>query len=182
MARGMAGARMQDIADEAGINKALLHYYFRSKEKLFDEIFKQVSGQLLPRINQIIGSELSLYEKIRACCQEYIERMLQNPFLPLFIIEETNKQQGIFLARHLGQRPLHLARFAQQVEQEIAHGTIRPIHPMELFLNMVSMCAFPFLSRPLMQHLTGIGDEQFRAIMEARKKEVPSFIIHAIRI
>ena len=64
IAKGMAGARMQDIADEAGINKALLHYYFRSKEKLFETIFKELSLQFLPRINSLFESELSLFEKI----------------------------------------------------------------------------------------------------------------------
>ncbi|AKQ45717.1 hypothetical protein TH63_08735 [Rufibacter radiotolerans] len=182
MARGMAGSRMQDIADEAGINKALLHYYFRSKEKLFDEIFKQVSGQLLPRINQILTSDLSLFAKIEACCQEYIERMLHNPFLPLFIIEETNKQQGTFLERHLGDQRLNMARFAEQVQQEVALGSIRPIHPFELYLNMMSLCVFPFLGRPLMQHMTGLGQDQFLAMMEARKREVPAFVIHSLRL
>ncbi|MFD2247452.1 TetR/AcrR family transcriptional regulator [Pontibacter ruber] len=181
MEKGMAGARMQDIADEAGINKALLHYYFRSKEKLFDEIFKEVSGQLLPRLNQIIESDISLFDKIWAFCQEYISRMVENPYLPLFIVEETNKQQGAFLERHLGNKRLRLDKLAQQVQQEVARGTIKPIHPLELFLTIISMCAFPFLGKPLLQHMSGMNDDMFNAMMEARKSEVPKFIINAIK-
>src|SRR5690349_22190096 len=83
--KGMAGARMQDIADEAGINKALLHYYFRSKEKLFEQIFKELSFQFLPRVNAIFESDGSLFEKIEMFCSEYISKMIENPFIPLFI-------------------------------------------------------------------------------------------------
>src|SRR4029078_3015094 len=99
---GMAGARMQDIADEAGINKAMLHYYFRSKEKLFETIFKELSIEFLPRVNAIFESDLSLFEKIEVFCSEYISRMMENPFIPLFIVNEINKQPEIFLKKMWG--------------------------------------------------------------------------------
>src|SRR6478672_10927133 len=90
IAKGMAGARMQDIADEAGINKALLHYYFRSKEKLFEQIFKELSFQFLPRVNAIFESDKPLFEKIEMFCCEYISKMIENPFIQLFIVNEMN--------------------------------------------------------------------------------------------
>lgn len=180
--KGMAGARMQDIADEAGINKALLHYYFRSKEKLFEEIFRQVSGQLLPRINQIIESDLSLFDKIHTFCHEYIEQMLQHPFIPLFLIDEANKQQGEFLEKHWGHQRPKLDKFSEQVEQEIRQGRIRPVQSLQLYINMMSMCIFPFLSKPILQYVAGMDDSIFRQMMGNRKKEIPQFIINSIRI
>jgi AcrR family transcriptional regulator len=99
IAKGMAGARMQDIADEAGINKALLHYYFRSKEKLFEQIFKELSFQFLPRVNAIFESDRPLFEKIEMFCGEYISKMIENPFIPLFIVNEMNKQPDVFLKK-----------------------------------------------------------------------------------
>ena len=119
IAKGMAGARMQDIADEAGINKALLHYYFRSKEKLFETIFKELSLQFLPRINSLFESELSLFEKIEIFCSEYISKMVENPFIPLFIVNEMNKQPEIFLKKMWGGKKPVVAKLVQQIDEEV---------------------------------------------------------------
>ena len=83
--KGMAGARMQDIADDAGINKAMLHYYFRSKEKLFEVIFKEAAARLFPTIASILNSDLPLFEKIRRFTNDYLEIVIENPFLDLRI-------------------------------------------------------------------------------------------------
>src|SRR5258706_4583523 len=88
---GMSGARMQDIADEAGINKALLHYYFKNKRKLFEEIFMEAADELFPRINKIFRSEESLFVKIERFCDEYISVVLENPYLPLFVLNELSQ-------------------------------------------------------------------------------------------
>src|SRR5690242_3482240 len=77
--KGMAGARMQDIADEAGINKALLHYYFSSKEKLFEVIFEEAAEKLFSRISQVIESDEPLFETIQSFTREYISFMMENP-------------------------------------------------------------------------------------------------------
>src|SRR3954454_20198668 len=92
LAKGMDGARMQDIADEAGINKALLHYYFRSKDKLFEQIFLDVASALLPRIFAILESDRGLFEKIENFCDEYISQLIETPYVPIFILNEINRQ------------------------------------------------------------------------------------------
>src|SRR5690349_8196144 len=89
--KGLAGARMQDIADEAGINKALLHYYFRNKDMLFEMIFKDAAANLFPKVASIISEDLPLFEKIRKFTKEYLEVVIQNPYLPLFVLNEINK-------------------------------------------------------------------------------------------
>ena len=181
IAKGMAGARMQDIADEAGINKAMLHYYFRSKEKLFETIFKELSIEFLPRVNAIFESDLSLFEKIEVFCSEYISRMMENPFIPLFIVNEINKQPEIFLKKMWGGKRPQIGKFLQQIESEIQKGTIERIHPAQLMLNMVSMCIFPFIGKPLCQMVMGINESGYRKLMEERKTLVPQFIIESIR-
>ena len=80
--KGMAGARMQDIANEAGINKALLHYYYRDKEKLFETIFLEEAQKFFPKINAIFQSDDPLFLKIEKFVDEYIDEMLENPYLP----------------------------------------------------------------------------------------------------
>jgi AcrR family transcriptional regulator len=180
IAKGMAGARMQDIADEAGINKALLHYYFRSKEKLFEQIFKELSFQFLPRVNAIFESDRPLFEKIEMFCGEYISKMIENPFIPLFIVNEMNKQPDVFLKKMWGGKKPVVTKLVEQIDKEVKKGHIRKIHPTHLLLNMVSMCIFPFIGKPLCQLVMGINDVMYRQLMEERKKLVPQFIIQSI--
>ena len=97
--KGMDGARMQDIADEAGINKALLHYYFRSKEKLFETIFMEVAAEFLPRIGKILAAEVSVFEKIEMFCSEYINQIIQTPYVPIFVLNEINRQPKAFFTK-----------------------------------------------------------------------------------
>jgi TetR/AcrR family transcriptional regulator len=180
IAKGMAGARMQDIADEAGINKALLHYYFRSKEKLFETIFKELSFQFLPRVNFIFESDLPLFSKIEMFCSEYISKMVENPFIPLFIINEMNKQPETFLKKMWGGKKPLVSKFIEQVEHEVKKGRIRKTQPIHLLLNMVSMCIFPFVGKPLCQMVMSINETRYQELIEERKKLVPQFIIQSI--
>ncbi len=99
LTKGLDGARMQDIADEAGINKAMLHYYFRSKDKLFEHIFTEVAGHFLPKIIAILASEKTVFEKIETFCNEYINQVIQTPYVPIFILNEINKQPEAFLKK-----------------------------------------------------------------------------------
>lgn len=100
--KGMDGARMQDIADEAGINKALLHYYFRSKDKLFEHIFLEVASSMLPRIFTIFQSDDPLFVKIEKFCETYISQEIKTPYVPIFILNEVNRQPQAFLKKVLG--------------------------------------------------------------------------------
>jgi TetR/AcrR family transcriptional regulator len=181
IAKGMAGARMQDIADEAGINKALLHYYFRSKQKLFETIFKEISLQFLPRVNALFESDAPLFEKIDTFCSEYISKLIENPFIPLFIVNEINKQPEVFLKKMWGGKKPLVEKLVQQIEIEVGKGNIRRIHPAQLMLNMVSMCIFPFVGKPLCQMVMSINDADYRKLMEERKQLVPQLIIESIR-
>src|ERR1700733_1082064 len=139
LAKGLSGARMQDIADEAGINKALLHYYFRNKEKLFEVIFKDAAGQLFPTINMIFESESPLFEKLSQFCEEYITVILKNPYLPLFVLNEINRDPQHFLHKIWGEkyRPKP-QKFLAQIEHEVAKGTIVPVSPIQLLINLLS--------------------------------------------
>ncbi len=179
--KGMAGARMQDIADEAGINKALLHYYFRNKEKLFELIFKEASNQFFPKIADIIDSDIPLFEKIESFCSEYIDMMQQNAYLPLFVLNEVNKQPHRFRERFWKNREFLFSKFVGQIEMEIKNRKIKPVSPAHLFINMISMCIFPFIAKPMMMMSSGMDELQFRDFMDQRKTEIPKFIIESIK-
>jgi len=179
---GMAGARMQDIADEAGINKAMLHYYFRNKEKLFEVIFREAAARLFPKLNLIFESDLSLFEKIEKFTAQYIDVILENPYLPLFVLNEIHRDPEAFIT-HIWQRENmpRPEKFLDQIEREIKKGNIKRISPLQLLLNLISLCIFPFMARPMFQIHLGVDDLQFRNLMQQRKTEVPRFIIDAIR-
>ena len=139
----MAGARMQDIADEAGINKALLHYYFRNKEKLFEVIFMDAAQKLFPKINSIFESDVPLFEKIENFCEEYITVMSENPYLPLFVLNEVSKEPEVFLQTFWQKQNFPRPdKFLEQVEKEVKKGTIKKISPLHLLINLISMSFF----------------------------------------
>ena len=180
--KGMAGARMQDIADEAGINKALLHYYFRSKEKLFEVIFKEAFRNLFHRINMVFESDLPFFDKIEKFCTEYITVMSENPFLPIFVLNEIHSNADRFLKNISDKKDFpkpHI--FLAQVEKEIKKGTIKPIEPVQLLMNLLSMAIFPFVGRPFFQHVLKMDDQLYWSLIEKRKKEIPKFIIDSIK-
>lgn len=182
LVEGMAGARMQDIADEAGINKALLHYYFKNKEKLFEVIFLQEAQKFFPKINMIFQSDLPLFEKIHRFVGEYIDEILESPYLPLFVMNEINRDPDKFLYKVWGKDKLPgPEKFLKQIEQEVKKGAIKPISPLHLLMNMISMCIFPFVGKPMFMRNLGLDEIQFKQIMKQRKEEIPKFIINAIK-
>jgi TetR/AcrR family transcriptional regulator len=181
VAKGMAGARMQDIADEAGINKALLHYYFRNKEQLFQTILLEVSTRFFPSLNQIFDSDIPLFDKIRTFCSSYIDNVMKNPYIPMFVLNEMNQNQALFIKNLVKNNPPNPSKLVIQIEEEIKNGTINPVSPVQLLINMMSLCVFPFVSKPMLQLVIGLDDLQFRHVMELRKIEVAEFIINSIR-
>lgn len=179
--KGFEGARMQEIADEAGINKALLHYYYRSKDKLFEGVFREAFFTMVPQVMDLLKSEMPLFEKIRFFTSNYIEIFINNPFIPGFVLHElsVNPKRIVDLLSNMGIQP---ALFLDQIQAEIDKGIIKPIDPRNLLTNMLAMCIFPFVARPILQNILFTNDEQaFAQFVEDRKKAVPEFIINAIK-
>ena len=178
---GMAGARMQDIADEAGINKAMLHYYFRNKEKLFETIFTEVAQHFFPKLMMIFEANESLFRKIEMFATEYIEQMKETPYLPIFILNEINRQPEAFIKKMMGNNRPPVKKFFSDVEAEAKKGIIKPINPAQLLLNIISLCIFPFVARPMFQMVMNMDKTMFDKMLDQRKKEVPGFIIDSIK-
>jgi len=179
--KGMSGARMQDIADAAGINKAMLHYYFRSKEKLFEKIFADAFEKLFPKLTSILDSNESIFKKIEMICTEYITQIQAMPYLPVFVISEVNRQPEVFLKQVWSKRKPPVKAFIEMIQTSISKGEIKPTNPFHLLLNIISLCIFPVMAQPLFLQVTGVSKKDFHAMMEERKKIVPQIINQSIK-
>ncbi|MBL0131506.1 MAG: TetR/AcrR family transcriptional regulator [Chitinophagaceae bacterium] len=180
--KGMAGARMQDIADEAGINKALVHYYFRDKDKLFEVVFLAEAQKFFPKINSIFNSEVPLFEKIENFVAEYITEMQENPYLPWFVMNELHRDPDQFMYKIWGEKNLPKPqKLLEQIEKEVKKGTIKRISPIHLLMNLLSMTIFPFVARPMLTRNLRLNETEFKEVLEQRKKEIPKFIFDSIR-
>lgn len=179
--KGMYGARMQEIADEAGINKALLHYYFRGKNKLFDAIFREAFQEMAPKAFDILQGDLPLDEKIKLFVSKYIDTISANPFLPLFIINEINQNPdrlGTIVDLMGGIKD----EISKDVKVKVKAGEFRDIDPVQLYVNILAMSLFPFLAKPIIQGAFSITEEMFQEFLEERKKLIPDIILNYLKI
>ena len=182
--RGFAAARMDEIAKEAGINRALLHYYFRSKEKMFDIIFQEGMREFFDGLVKIIFSDIPLADKIRAIVEHDITMISKNPDLPLFVMQEIGQrpERLIAHAEKAGARPGRLLKvFSKQVNEEIEKGHIRNIDPKQLLINIMSLAIYPFIAKPMIMTMQELDQKGFDKIMNRRKTEVVEFILHALK-
>lgn len=180
--KGMEGARMQEIADEAGINKAMLHYYFRSKALLFEAVFYNAFDQLAPQLKEVLESENSIAEKVKQFTSNYISFIVKHPYIPNFIILELNRNENFILKLKENKSFFNLDAFENQVEKEVSEGIIKPIKASQLFINILALNMFPFLAKPILKPITNSDETAFQQLMKARKTEVANFIINAIKI
>lgn len=179
--KGSAGARMQEIADEAGINKAMLHYCFKSKELLFKAVFSNAFGQLAPQINEIFNSQDSVFDKITKFTHSYISFVVLNPYLPQFVIQEMNNNPEFVMEFLNNDKRPNPAVLISQIEREIAEGIIKPIHPKQLLMDIFSMTVFPFAAQVMMKGMIQISDSEFDEMMEVRKTTIAEQIINSIK-
>ncbi|WP_372937938.1 TetR/AcrR family transcriptional regulator [Seonamhaeicola sp.] len=179
--KGMDGARMQEIADKAGINKAMLHYYYRSKQMLFEAVFKNAFSLLAPQLNAILNDDSTIEDKIRNFTSNYISFIIKHPYLPNFIIQELNRNQDFVLKLKGSKGFPNLEKFKKQVDEEVSKGIIKPISGEQLFINILALNVFPFVGKPLVMALANVSNETYQQLMEDRKTQVANFIINSIK-
>ena len=173
---GLEGARMQDIADEAGISKSMLHYYFAKKEKLFETIFRQAVTDIFSKLRQILEAEDPVLSKVNRLSGEYIDFLLDHPYLPLFVLHESHKDPAAFKHDFLPAVDTAFSkRFAAQVEEEIRQGKIRPVDPYVLLAQLLAHCVFPVLAQPVLQSIMNVTAEEYKKILKRTQEQMPSF-------
>ncbi|GAA0193810.1 TetR/AcrR family transcriptional regulator [Fulvivirga kasyanovii] len=180
--KGFNGARMREIADTAGINKGLLHYYFKTKDALFEAVFKMAFRQVISRIHRILETDASLDDKIDQIVDTHLGMILKNPSLPNFVISELNKDADRFIQRNISQKEKFIfAKFMALVEREAEAGRIKKIDARQLLMNIISMIIFPVLGRPVMQVIFGTDNEEFGKLLLDRKQHIKQFVKDALK-
>lgn len=178
--KGLNGARMQEIADRAGINKALLHYYFNNKETLFDYVFKEAFSQFWPKVNEELLRNAPFRSFVKAVVTTYVTMLRERPYLPNFILNElhANPDRLERLIKEAGFNPeLMLAK----IQQEIENGSCRAYDPKEIIVNIIALSMFPFAARPLVQRVWFDNDkEQYEQFINHRGETLVQFLDNAL--
>lgn len=180
--KGKAATRMQEIADEAGINKSLLHYYYRSKEKLFRTVFKFAFSNFIPRMAKVFDTDNDTIEIIEFFVNNFIDTIRKNPFIPMFIINEINRKDTSFVTDIIKNSGMNIDIYIDIVKKDIKAGKINPIDPRQLLVNMLALCILPVIGRPLIQVIAFNDDSKaYEEFLDTRKKEVSELIINSIK-
>jgi AcrR family transcriptional regulator len=173
--KGYAATRVKDIAEEAGMNIALLNYYFRSKEKLFDIIMAENIQQIAGSIKQIMmDSKTSLNEKVQKIVTFYIDLFTNEPELPLFVFREVTANPDK-LVDIVGRKQITQSYFFKQLQAELDAHEIS-MHPMQIMMSIMSLVVMPFIARPLVQVIANQEPTEFYALMQERKRLIPLWI------
>jgi len=181
LTKGMDGARMKDIANHAGINKALLHYYYRTKDHLFNAVFEKIAGQIFKKFAPVLDENLSLEEKIRFFFREHISFLQRNPRLPSFLLNELNRNPERIkkLIQSLDINKLWTT-LEKQHKEELAEYNITRENIPQLMTSIAALSVFPFVAKAIISGFMEKLGYDFDEYIEVRKKYAGDFVIKAI--
>jgi TetR/AcrR family transcriptional regulator len=178
--KGVDRTSVRDIASKAGINLALMNYYFRSKENLFDAIFTNLVKKNTKDLIKILDSDLELSEKIEQYVSAYIDMLLKNPLLVSFFMAILHRSREKITEMEVISNLYGRDKFTQQIIDEGKKGTIRKTDPTHFFVDMISMITFPFAIRPMIMDKNELTDEGFMAFIEQRKEHITQMLLKSI--
>jgi len=187
--RGTAGARMQDIAREAGVNQALLHYYFRSKDRLSEAVFRRAASQLFRSVIDVMASDAALEDKVARVVRLEIDHLRLAPSLPGYILSELThhpERARQLISMLTGSAPEDirrrvLAALRREIDERVRAGTMREIAPEQFMVNLISLCIFPFAARPMLVALLGFDEHGFERFIAKRRQTLAPFFLRALR-
>jgi TetR/AcrR family transcriptional regulator len=180
--QGYEGTKIRQIADEAGVNLAMVNYYFRSKEQLFKQIYMETFREFIGRIAVLVNEETPLEVKIWKIADRYTDFVLENPAVPTFILSEQ-RQNGAGFFQEMGIKGIMDGSFfRRQLLEEAEKGHIRSIEPIQVIVTIMSNIIFPVMAQPVISYVGGLDNAGFRQFMETRKQMVPEMIMAYLRM
>jgi len=177
MRKGFSATRTRDIAEEAGINLALLNYYFRSKQKLFEEVMKEKIQTLLQTVIPVlINPATTLEEKMKLIVSNYIEVLIANNDLPIFVLNELRKENVNFISNIPIQKVLLQSSFMIQLKER--RSDINPIH---FLVSLLGMTIFPFVAKPILTQSGLVNEKDFQSLMKEREDLIPVWMMALLK-
>ncbi|RZK11851.1 MAG: TetR/AcrR family transcriptional regulator [Flavobacterium sp.] len=164
---GKFNATTQEIADAAGVNRTLINYYFRSRDKLFDLVFADAQAREQERTESIIFSELPFKAKIAEFIDDTFDMAKEYPYMEMYLVTQFN--QGCYFKDEEGMDRM-LKKFYEEFEVAMEEGLIRKTDPIQFILNMISLTSFPIAMRPLFQKTMHLTDQEYDKILLDRKE------------
>lgn len=175
--KGFAATRTRDIAEAAGINHALLNYYFRSKEKLFQIIMLNTVKQFFSSLSVVFNNpETSLEKKVEEVANYYINLLTANPDIPLFIMTEMKKGAKDLMNQVDAKEIVMKSVFMKQYQQAVKEGKVQKLPPVHFLMNLLGLTVFPFIASPMIKGLVDLSDAEFSSLMQERKKLIPIWV------
>lgn len=174
LSQGYDGARMQAIADAAGINKALLHYYFRSKEKLYQQVFDRAYSKFAHAMAQLDRPELSLIEKLERFVLEVWKLAGEHTELLLFLQAEIARQRPGEVTQRFKLDTLHITR---QIQEAVRTGTLRRAEPLDVLLQLFSLCFYPLQAQGFLTNLLEIEPERYKEQLREYFEAIPQRLL-----
>ena len=189
MRRGTAGARMQEIAAEAGVNQALVHYYFGSKDELAERVFLEAAGRLIPTIASLVNPAATLEQMVERFVEGYIDAVRHTPFIPSYLLAEAHQHPARLnklMQKAAGTVPANvasiaIARLDVVIAERVAAGTMRSMSARQLLINVLALVIMPFVARPVLMMAFAMDDAEFDVLLDERRRELPGFILNALR-
>jgi AcrR family transcriptional regulator len=182
--KGFAMTSTIEIAKEANCNQALVHYYFRSKENLFQSIFEKKIKILVSNFEENSQKELTFEERVTQTIESHFEMVRANPRLPFLIFNEliTNPSRLNSLKEKIIELPKAVLILLQnELRKEVEVGRVHPMEITDLILSIISLNVMLFLTSPIWKTITGMSDEDFEALVEHRKKEHVRIILASLK-
>lgn len=173
LARGYDGSRMQAIADRAGLNKAMLHYHFRSKDELFAQIFRAKAQLLFPRAQASLREQRDFIGFVCGFVDLYISHLIEYPYLPLYVVQVSVTNPDL-LAQLANDFPRNLVR---AFEAAAAAGKIRALDATQFVWSLISMCMMPFVTKHVIKHLFELDERAFQALLRTRADEIKRYVV-----
>ena len=179
--KGYDGTTMQDIADVANTTKSMVNYYFRSKEKLFGIVFKAQFLEFYEGTIRLVKSDLPLYDKIVNIVEDDTEKILKFPLLPIFILNEINRNPSIVFSLISNLSSEALGTLDKQISREVRNGKIKKISAIDLLTIVRSLTVFPFLLKGIQMKSLKLTEEQMNFKLKARKKMIVELVWNSLK-
>jgi AcrR family transcriptional regulator len=170
---GNIHATTQDIADAAGINRASIHYYYRSRKQLFDKVFQEAIIEMGSKMNSIASEDLPIREKTEKFVDFFMEKSMQHPYLELFIISEHNSDPTLPLKIMPKEEHQDRMKYLElEIAREVKAGNMKAIKPEHFIVTLMSLCSFPFLGKSIIESIFEMDDKAYARFIKERKKVI----------